>query len=74
MFVLQANTLDPRMGGFKIPAASLSIFDTISVIVWAVVYDRVVVPMARRWTDSRSSSGWASASVDSLCLFTIRYM
>ncbi|GJN24221.1 hypothetical protein PR202_gb11952 [Eleusine coracana subsp. coracana] len=52
MFVLQANTLDPRMGGggFKIPAASLSIFDTISVIVWAVVYDRVVVPMARRWT------------------------
>lgn len=52
MFVLQANTMDTRMGGggFKIPAASLSIFDTISVIVWSVVYDRVVVPIARRWT------------------------
>ncbi|KAL6647609.1 hypothetical protein ACP70R_015046 [Stipagrostis hirtigluma subsp. patula] len=54
MFVLQGNTLDPRMGGgagaFKIPSASLSIFDTISVIAWAPAYDRLVVPAARRWT------------------------
>ncbi|KAL6880430.1 hypothetical protein ACP4OV_011995 [Aristida adscensionis] len=55
MFVLQGNTLDPRIGGggaaaFKIPAASLSIFDTLSVIAWAPAYDRLVVPAARRWT------------------------
>ncbi|XP_048547141.1 protein NRT1/ PTR FAMILY 8.2-like, partial [Triticum urartu] len=51
MFVLQGNTLDPRMGAsFKIPAASLSIFDTIAVIVWALAYDRLIVPAARRIT------------------------
>ncbi|CAN6196586.1 unnamed protein product [Urochloa humidicola] len=51
MFVLQGNTLDPRVdGGFRIPSASLSIFDTISVIAWAAAYDRLVVPAARRWT------------------------
>ncbi|CAN6209071.1 unnamed protein product [Urochloa humidicola] len=51
MFVLQGNTLDPRVaGGFRIPSASLSIFDTISVIVWAAAYDRLVVPAARHWT------------------------
>ncbi|XP_066396601.1 protein NRT1/ PTR FAMILY 8.2-like [Miscanthus floridulus] len=54
MFVLQGNTLDPRMGSgagaFKIPSASLSIFDTLSVIAWAPAYDRLVVPAARRWT------------------------
>ncbi|OEL17850.1 Protein NRT1/ PTR FAMILY 8.2 [Dichanthelium oligosanthes] len=54
MFVLQGNTLDPRMGSgagaFKIPSASLSIFDTLSVIAWAPAYDRLIVPAARRWT------------------------
>uniref|UniRef100_A0ACD5UX42 Uncharacterized protein n=1 Tax=Avena sativa TaxID=4498 RepID=A0ACD5UX42_AVESA len=51
MFVLQGNTLDPRMGpSFKIPAASLSIFDTIAVIVWALAYDRLIVPAVRRVT------------------------
>ncbi|WOL00711.1 protein NRT1/ PTR FAMILY 8.1 [Canna indica] len=51
MFVLQGNTLDPHMGpNFKIPSASLSIFDTISVIVWVPVYDRIIVPVVRRFT------------------------
>ncbi|XP_072974778.1 protein NRT1/ PTR FAMILY 8.1-like isoform X2 [Typha angustifolia] len=51
MFVLQGNTLDPHMGpSFKIPAASLSIFDTISVIVWVPIYDRFIVPFARKFT------------------------
>lgn len=51
MFVLQGNTLDPHMGPhFKIPAASLSIFDTLSVIVWVPIYDRIIVPLVRRIT------------------------
>jgi hypothetical protein len=51
MFVLQGNTLDPRMGpSFKITAASLSIFDTIAVIVWALAYDRFIVPAVRSVT------------------------
>ncbi|ERN09688.1 protein NRT1/ PTR FAMILY 8.1 [Amborella trichopoda] len=50
MFVLQGDTMDPHMGSFKIPAASLSLFDTLSVIFWVPVYDRLIVPMARRFT------------------------
>lgn len=51
MFVLQGNTLDPHMGpSFSIPAASLSIFDTISVIVWVPLYDQILVPVVRRIT------------------------
>uniref|UniRef100_A0A0D9WUH4 Uncharacterized protein n=1 Tax=Leersia perrieri TaxID=77586 RepID=A0A0D9WUH4_9ORYZ len=51
MFVLQGNTLDPHIGNsFKIPSASLSIFDTLAVIAWVPLYDRLIVPAARRFT------------------------
>ncbi|EOY07287.1 Peptide transporter 1 isoform 1 [Theobroma cacao] len=51
MFVLQGNTMDQHMGPhFKIPSASLSLFDTLSVIFWAPVYDRIIVPWARKFT------------------------
>lgn len=51
MFVLQGNTLDRQLGRrFQIPSASLSLFDTLSVIAWVPVYDRLVVPVARRFT------------------------
>ncbi|RDX94730.1 Protein NRT1/ PTR FAMILY 8.1 [Mucuna pruriens] len=51
MFVLQGNTMNQHIGPhFKIPSASLSIFDTLSVIFWAPVYDRMIVPFARRFT------------------------
>ncbi|KAJ4978607.1 hypothetical protein NE237_009387 [Protea cynaroides] len=55
MFVLQGNTMDPHIGPhFKIPSASLSIFDTISVIFWAPVYDRFIVPLARKYTGHKN--------------------
>ncbi|EPS59528.1 hypothetical protein M569_15276, partial [Genlisea aurea] len=56
LFVLQGATMDARMGnsGFTIPAASLTIFDTLSVIFWVPVYDRIVVPAARRFTGRRN--------------------
>ncbi|GLT37576.1 hypothetical protein SLA2020_118850 [Shorea laevis] len=51
MFVLQGNTMDQHMGPhFKIPSASLSLFDTLSVIFWAPVYDKLIVPYARKFT------------------------
>lgn len=51
MFVLQGNTLDQSMGPrFKIPSATLSMVDTISVIVWVPVYDRAIVPLVRSYT------------------------
>ncbi|XP_037416447.1 protein NRT1/ PTR FAMILY 8.2-like [Triticum dicoccoides] len=51
MFVLHGNTLDASMGPhFSIPSASLTIFDTLSVIAWVPVYDRLLVPAARSVT------------------------
>ncbi|KAL3719955.1 hypothetical protein ACJRO7_004875 [Eucalyptus globulus] len=56
LFVLQGSTMDPHVGNstFKIPAASFSIFDTLSVLFWVPVYDRVIVPVARRFTGHKS--------------------
>ncbi|KAJ3679711.1 hypothetical protein LUZ60_017722 [Juncus effusus] len=50
MFVEQGAVLDTKIGSFTIPPASLSTFDIISVIIWVPVYDRLLVPMARRFT------------------------
>ncbi|KAF8396886.1 hypothetical protein HHK36_018521 [Tetracentron sinense] len=50
LFVLQGSTMDIFLGSFTIPSACLSIFDTLSVIFWVPVYDRLIVPFARRFT------------------------
>ncbi|XP_054820071.1 protein NRT1/ PTR FAMILY 8.1-like [Prosopis cineraria] len=54
-FVLQGETMDTRFGNssFKIPPASLSIFDTLSVLFWVPVYDRLIVPLASKLTGNR---------------------
>ncbi|GLJ41780.1 hypothetical protein SUGI_0864700 [Cryptomeria japonica] len=50
LFVEQGDTMDIHIGTFKIPPASLFIFDTLSVIFWVPVYDRIIVPVARKFT------------------------
>ncbi|KAM0926077.1 hypothetical protein ACQ4PT_003903 [Festuca glaucescens] len=52
-FILQGDTLDPRLGSFRIPAAVLSVFDTLSVMLWVLLYDRAIVPLACRLTGHR---------------------
>ncbi|KAJ6716013.1 PROTEIN NRT1/ PTR FAMILY 8.3 [Salix koriyanagi] len=56
LFVLQGETMDRYIGNsnFKIPSASLSIFDTLSVIFWVPVYDRIIVPVARKLTGHKN--------------------
>lgn len=50
LFVEQGTMMDTSIGSFKIPPASLSSFDVISVIFWVPVYDRIIVPLARKFT------------------------
>ncbi|CAI0418445.1 unnamed protein product [Linum tenue] len=50
MFVEQGMLMDATIGSFKIPPASLSTFDVISVILWVPVYDAFIVPLASRFT------------------------
>ncbi|XP_057504480.1 protein NRT1/ PTR FAMILY 8.1-like [Actinidia eriantha] len=55
LFVLQGNTMDLHIGSnFEIPSASLSLFDTVSVIFWVPVYDRIMVPFARKFTGHKN--------------------
>ncbi|XP_040993946.1 protein NRT1/ PTR FAMILY 8.2-like [Juglans microcarpa x Juglans regia] len=56
LFVLQGETMDPHVGpsSFKIPSASLSIFDTLSVIFWVPIYDRIITPLARKYTGHKT--------------------
>ena len=50
LFVEQGMVLDKRLGSFNIPPASLSTLDVISVIIWIPLYDRILVPIARKFT------------------------
>ncbi|KAJ1399957.1 Proton-dependent oligopeptide transporter family [Sesbania bispinosa] len=50
LFVEQGKMMDTTIASFTIPAASLSTFDIIGVIIWVPIYDRGIVPIARRFT------------------------
>ncbi|XP_024312586.1 protein NRT1/ PTR FAMILY 8.3 isoform X3 [Brachypodium distachyon] len=50
MFIEQGMVLNNQVGSFKIPPATLSSLDTISVVVGIPIYERLIVPVARRLT------------------------
>ncbi|KEH23962.1 peptide transporter [Medicago truncatula] len=51
LFVKQGTTLDRRLGAhFKVPPASLIAFVHIFLAISTVIYDRVFVPIIRRYT------------------------
>ncbi|KAK4275198.1 hypothetical protein QN277_018324 [Acacia crassicarpa] len=53
-YVLQGETMDTHLGpSFKIPPASLGIFDTLGVLFWVPIYDRVIVPITSKITGNR---------------------
>ncbi|XP_062179763.1 protein NRT1/ PTR FAMILY 5.10-like isoform X2 [Phragmites australis] len=54
-FTKQAATLDRRVGErFKVPPAALQSFISITIVVFIPVYDRVIVPLARRYSGKPS--------------------
>ncbi|MED6122864.1 hypothetical protein PIB30_043875 [Stylosanthes scabra] len=50
LFVEQGKLMDRGIGSFRIPAASLSTFNIGGVIIWVLIYDRVIVKVARHFT------------------------
>lgn len=50
LFVGQGKMMDTTIASLKIPAASLSIFNIIAVITWVPIYDRGIIPIARKFT------------------------
>ncbi|GFZ01632.1 peptide transporter 1 [Actinidia rufa] len=55
-FVLQGERMDTRIGNstFHIPPASIGIFDPLSVLFWVPIYDRIIVPFARKFSGHKS--------------------
>ncbi|KAG0538032.1 hypothetical protein BDA96_03G200600 [Sorghum bicolor] len=51
--VEQATTMDRRMGGFEIPAASLTVFFVGAIMLTLAFYDRVFVPLCRSFMTGR---------------------
>ncbi|XP_002972320.2 protein NRT1/ PTR FAMILY 8.3 [Selaginella moellendorffii] len=50
-FVEQGQRMDPKLGPkFNIPAASLTVFDTLTIIVCVPLYDWFLVPLVRKFT------------------------
>ena len=50
LFVEQGKMMDRSVGSFTIPAASLSLFNHVSIIILVPIYDRIIVPIARGHT------------------------
>ncbi|XP_042411900.1 protein NRT1/ PTR FAMILY 4.6-like isoform X1 [Zingiber officinale] len=50
--VQQAATMDTRVGGLKVPPASLPVFPVIFIMALVPLYDHAIVPLARRATGS----------------------
>ncbi|PHU01355.1 Protein NRT1/ PTR FAMILY 1.2 [Capsicum chinense] len=49
--VLQANTMDRHIGSScEVPAASFGIFGFISTVLWIVLYDCLILPVASKLT------------------------
>ncbi|RCV08063.1 hypothetical protein SETIT_1G296400v2 [Setaria italica] len=48
LFVEQGATMNTTIGSFRIPAASMSLFDILSVLVFIAVYRRALVPAMAR--------------------------
>ncbi|CAI0423201.1 unnamed protein product [Linum tenue] len=47
--VIQASSMDRHLtSGFKIPAASYSMFLVVTIIIWVVFYDRAILPLASK--------------------------
>lgn len=48
LFLSQGTTLDRRIAGFDIPSPSMPLFLHVSICLFLPVYDKLVVPLARR--------------------------
>ncbi|XP_062098032.1 protein NRT1/ PTR FAMILY 4.5-like [Humulus lupulus] len=48
--VQQGVTMDPYFIGFKVPAASIPVIPLIFMIIFIPIYDRIFVPIIRRFT------------------------
>ncbi|KAJ8630600.1 hypothetical protein MRB53_023923 [Persea americana] len=54
LFIKQSSTLDRKIGTFVVPAASLQVALGLTAFVTVFIYDRLIVPIARKITGTSS--------------------
>ncbi|KAI7735725.1 hypothetical protein M8C21_030653, partial [Ambrosia artemisiifolia] len=47
--VVQASTMERTVGGFKIPAGSLTVFFVLAILLTCAVYDCLIIPFWKKW-------------------------
>lgn len=47
--VEQATTMERSIGGFQIPAGSLTVFFVVAILITLAVYDRMIMPLLKKW-------------------------
>lgn len=47
--VEQASTMNRSVGGFQIPAGSLTVFFVAAILVALGAYDRMIIPLMKKW-------------------------
>ncbi|KAK6119677.1 hypothetical protein DH2020_046578 [Rehmannia glutinosa] len=47
--VEQASTMDRNIGGFQIPAGSLTVFFVAAILISLAAYDRLIIPFMKKW-------------------------
>ncbi|KAI3724923.1 hypothetical protein L1987_64691 [Smallanthus sonchifolius] len=47
--VVQASTMERTIGGFKIPAGSLTVFFVLAILLTCAIYDCLIIPFWKKW-------------------------
>lgn len=54
--VEQASTMDRTVGGFQIPAGSLTVCFVAAILITLAVYDRLIMPFWKKWRGKPGTS------------------
>lgn len=66
--VEQASTMERTIGGFMIPAGSLTVFFVAAILITLAVYDRLIMPFWKKW---KGKPGKAAISIKVVNLLII---
>ncbi|KAJ0989904.1 hypothetical protein J5N97_008260 [Dioscorea zingiberensis] len=48
-FIQQGSTMDTKIWSFSIPPSTLLSFEVMSVMLWVLLYNKIIVPITKKW-------------------------
>ncbi|XP_050212959.1 protein NRT1/ PTR FAMILY 6.2 [Mercurialis annua] len=61
--VEQASTMERSVGSFQIPAGSLNVFFVAAILISLAAYDRIIMPLWKKWTGKPGFSSLQKISI-----------